>query len=138
MKFSAKDFFSKCDQIRRNMRIWSHLLKKSLMENLIFCAVSNRWLNWPYRPAKNKYPNNMVRDSGANDDWNNRILSLEGLVKENVPDCNLWLWTPTNQFDNRKAKLTMSQLTNLLLKFKHFNRKRPNLDESGSKCLPKH
>ena len=39
MKFSIKDFFSKCDQIRRNLRIWSHLLKKSLMEKLIFCAV---------------------------------------------------------------------------------------------------
>ena len=30
MKFSIKDFFSKCDQIRRRLRIWSHLLKKSL------------------------------------------------------------------------------------------------------------
>ena len=39
MKFSIKDFFSKCDQIRSKMRIWSHLLKKSLMENFIFCAV---------------------------------------------------------------------------------------------------
>ena len=29
MKFSVKDFFSKCD----------HLLKKSLMENFIFWAV---------------------------------------------------------------------------------------------------
>ena len=38
MKFSIKDFFSKCDQIRRKLRIWSHLLKKSLMENFIFCA----------------------------------------------------------------------------------------------------
>ena len=35
-----KDFFSKCDQIRSFLRIWSHLLKKSLMENFIFCAVS--------------------------------------------------------------------------------------------------
>ena len=35
MKFSITDFFSKCDQIR----IWSHLPKKSVMENLIFCAV---------------------------------------------------------------------------------------------------
>ena len=34
MKFSGKDFFSKCDQIRR-----FHLLKKSLPENFIFCAV---------------------------------------------------------------------------------------------------
>ena len=36
MKFSIKDFFSKCDQIRSFLRIWSHLLKKSLMENFIF------------------------------------------------------------------------------------------------------
>ena len=35
-KFSIKDFFSKCDRIRRKLRIWSHLLKKSLMENFIF------------------------------------------------------------------------------------------------------
>ena len=26
MKFSVKDFFSKFDQIRRKLRIWSHLL----------------------------------------------------------------------------------------------------------------
>ena len=31
MKFSIKDSFSKCDQIRR--------VKNSLMENFIFCAV---------------------------------------------------------------------------------------------------
>ena len=40
MKLSIKDFFSKCDQIRRKLRIWSHLLKKSLMESFFFCAVS--------------------------------------------------------------------------------------------------
>ena len=39
MKFFIKDFLSKCDQIRRLLRIWSHLLQKSLMENFIFCAV---------------------------------------------------------------------------------------------------
>ena len=39
MKFFIKDFFSKCDQIRSFLRIWSHLLKKSLMENFFFCAV---------------------------------------------------------------------------------------------------
>ena len=36
MKFSIKDFFSKCDQIREKLRIWSHLLNKPLMENFIF------------------------------------------------------------------------------------------------------
>ena len=34
MKFSIKDFCSKCEQIRSFLCIWSHLLKKSLMENL--------------------------------------------------------------------------------------------------------
>ena len=41
MKFSITDFFSKCGQVRRKLRIWSHLLKKSLMENFIFCAVNS-------------------------------------------------------------------------------------------------
>ena len=43
MKFSIKNFSSNCDQIRRRLRIWSHLLKKSLMENFIFCAVYVLW-----------------------------------------------------------------------------------------------
>ena len=39
MTFFSKDFFRKCDQICSFLQIWSHLLKKSLMENFIFCAV---------------------------------------------------------------------------------------------------
>ena len=39
VKFPIKDFFSKCEQIRSFLRVWSHLPKKSLMENVIFCAV---------------------------------------------------------------------------------------------------
>ena len=41
MKFSIKDLFSKCDQIRRFL-----LLKKSLMENFIFCGVWIRGRFW--------------------------------------------------------------------------------------------
>ena len=41
MKFSITYFFSKCYQIRRKLRIWSHLLKKSVMESFIFCAVNS-------------------------------------------------------------------------------------------------
>ena len=40
MKYSIKGLFIKCDQIHSFLRIWSHLLKKSLIENFIFCAVS--------------------------------------------------------------------------------------------------
>ena len=38
MKFFIKDFFSKYDQIRTFTSL-PHLLKKSLMENFIFCAA---------------------------------------------------------------------------------------------------
>ena len=48
MKLSIKDFFSKCDQICSFLRIWSHLLKKSLMENFIFYAVCDKL----FRPFK--------------------------------------------------------------------------------------
>ena len=45
MKFSSKivswSFFSKYDQSNSFLRIWSHLLKKSVMENAIFlCSVT--------------------------------------------------------------------------------------------------
>ena len=36
-------FFSKCDQIRRKRQIWSHLLKKSWIENFIFFGVLLEW-----------------------------------------------------------------------------------------------
>ena len=39
-KFSIKDFFSNCDQIRRKLWIWSHLLKKSFIKKFHFlCNV---------------------------------------------------------------------------------------------------
>ena len=46
MKFSIKNLFSKCDQIRSFLRIWSHLQKKSLVKN-IFCVVW-AWESWSH------------------------------------------------------------------------------------------
>ena len=40
LSFPLTDFLNKCDQKRWKLRIWSHLLKKYVMENFIFCAVS--------------------------------------------------------------------------------------------------
>ena len=37
--FPIMDFFRKCDQICSFLRIWLNLLKKSLIEEFIFCAV---------------------------------------------------------------------------------------------------
>ena len=39
IKFFIKDLFSKCDQFLSFLQIWSHLLKKSLLENFILCAL---------------------------------------------------------------------------------------------------
>ena len=41
--FFIKYFFSNCDQIHSFLRICSLLLKKSLMENFVFCACSYRY-----------------------------------------------------------------------------------------------
>ena len=45
MKFSIEDFFNKCDQICKKLRVWSHLLEKSLIENFIFLYWKNLDLN---------------------------------------------------------------------------------------------
>ena len=39
INFSIKTFLSNSHQIRSFLWIWSHLLKKVLMENFIFCAM---------------------------------------------------------------------------------------------------
>ena len=41
MKFFIKDFFNECDEISRFLQIWSHLLKKSLMENFNLYAMDH-------------------------------------------------------------------------------------------------
>ena len=41
MNFSIRDFFSKCDQVRSFLRIWSYLLKKFFTEIFMVCAVTD-------------------------------------------------------------------------------------------------
>ena len=54
IKFSIMNFFSKCDQILSFLRIWSHLVEKSLMENFIFCAMRTSHLRGIVADNKNK------------------------------------------------------------------------------------
>ena len=75
MKFSIKDFFSKCDQIRRKLRIWLHLLKKSLMDNFTFRAVYIAWKSL-YEMLLEELPNNVrlrivgiEKRSGTSQNW---------------------------------------------------------------------
>ena len=41
-KFSIKNFFSKCDHIRRELRIMSHLLKKLLNLKVVTSVVAGK------------------------------------------------------------------------------------------------
>ena len=40
LNFFAKNLCCKCEHIRLNLQIYSHLLNKSLTENFIFCVVN--------------------------------------------------------------------------------------------------
>ena len=58
MKFPIKCFFRKCDQIRKKLRIWSYLRKKSLLENIIlvqWLLLSRNLLFNVYRYFLNNY-----------------------------------------------------------------------------------
>ena len=46
IKFSVKNFFSKCEEIRSFLRIFSHLLKRSPTGNLLFWAVNEKQIKF--------------------------------------------------------------------------------------------
>ena len=71
MKFSIKDFFSKNDQIRIFLRIQSHLLKKSLMENFFFCTVITRIL-----PKMSRSQGNLTLKFGQLIEYNERYTLI--------------------------------------------------------------
>ena len=75
MKFSIEDFFSKCDQIRKKLRIWSHLLKKFCMENFIFCEVwpIRRYIISVFRRLKNNTQTVIVSNHSYHQDINHLL-----------------------------------------------------------------
>ena len=86
MKFSIKDFSCKCDQILRKLRIWSHLLKKSLMENFIFlCSVPNNQRQ-NLKTNKNKSKSNKDKILLIQVTFKNEIYWLFKEKKTNVLD----------------------------------------------------
>ena len=63
-------FFSECDKIHRKLWIWSHLLKKYLIENFFFSAVETMSLHCVHRDPfteilkiKNN-PVNVIKSAG--------------------------------------------------------------------------
>ena len=81
MKFSMKGFFSEYDQILRNLRIWSHLLKKSFMENFIFCTVANSLFS--SRNYCQRFSPLQISDI-RKQDWNVRRTWVQALSNEVV------------------------------------------------------
>ena len=81
MKFYIKDFFNKCDRIRRKLCIWSHLLKKPLVENFMFCAVLFPYPLCLFNPVSFFYLGFLLRTS------TNYRTAEE--VREYFTDCSL-------------------------------------------------
>ena len=85
MKFSIKDFFSKCDQIRSFVLIWSYLLEKFLMKNFIFWAVYTK-ATWKHAAnvndshLRNIINNNLSRNSFSG---SAKVTSVRSLLKSN-------------------------------------------------------
>ena len=92
MKFSIMDFFSKCDQIRSFLRIWSHLLKKSVMKNFIFCAVFLKYVWWGYFLNLFRFIVNTLSANPTN--WSNTLNNSSAICWRSVWMCLtiVWYW----------------------------------------------
>ena len=89
MKFSIRDFFSKCDQIRSFLQIWSHLLQKSLMENFTFCAVYFKCLNISRTCDATSKAGQDPKNASVK--WDIRQQSNR-MTSKNYLRCIFWLW----------------------------------------------
>ena len=83
MKFPIKEFFSKCDEIRSFQQIWSHLLKKSLMENFIFCAVivAQNWNLGDWFLVRYQYILVFGNVNTFSSKWREAVLDLEVIAE---------------------------------------------------------
>ena len=89
MNFSIKGFFSKCDQIRRKLRIWSHLLKKSLMRNFIFVQC----LSSPNDVHKiNNNQSIRTKKFKVNTELSDPKESLSAITRSKFSRLNSWGW----------------------------------------------
>ena len=74
-KFCIKDFFSKCDQIRSLLRIWSHWLKKCSTENFFFvqcerwCKIWNPYESWIPNSEYNSHFTLLHRSNRKSSKW---------------------------------------------------------------------
>ena len=101
MKFSIRHFFCKCDQIRNFLRIWSHLLKKSVMENFIFCAVKHSTLD-ALQSSKYASEYQSINSSALLNVSGNSLLGNMLIVRKLAP--LVFLKTPVLEFLKNSQK----------------------------------
>ena len=116
MKLSIKDFFSKCDQICRKLWIWSHLLKKSLMESFIFCANCCLIImtTMVTKPNKNAW-NTTFKDNPA------IIYLFQDISKNTVNACEICSQRRHQNEDNKDTRmLSLPLYLCLIVNFEHI------------------
>ena len=91
MKFFIKYFFSKCDQIRKKLRIGSHLLKKPLLENFIFWVVEN------CKDAENQ---TFTNEFNLSSQYQNHVRIKRSLIytKKTLDKKRIWRFQPSKAY----------------------------------------
>ena len=102
MKYSIKNFFSRCDQICSFLRIWSHLLKKALMENFIFLCSVLEQCNFQKKSNIN---------SGNSPNLNSSLIYCISSSKKWISQCGYVLVVYTNITTFRSAFPRVSATT---------------------------
>ena len=113
-KFFIQDFFSKCDQIHRKLRVWSHLLKKSLMEKFIFCAVSGQPLSLDIN-ISTKYV--YVKKTYTQQEWKshgNHVFRMSWKLRCASVAWNMSLYHRDKDFRLCKCRTLKSSCTNVV------------------------
>ena len=83
--FSIKGFVSKCDQIRSFLRIWSHLLKKSLMKSFIFlCSVTHFFCSPKKNTKKSLSDKNCLKPSNTKNCLNTKKKTKVSTITLNI------------------------------------------------------
>ena len=72
-------------------------------------------------PLLQKKPSHIIVHGGTNDGYYstskeilNKLLSFKSLIQEKLPDCKVFISTPTMRSDNGKTTVKVNQLTNHL------------------------
>ena len=125
---------------------------KSKCEGYKFSWCNGWRFESPYHSVDPKKPSHIIVHAGTNGTYHStsrkilkKLLKFKSPIQVKLPDCKVFILTPTLHSNNGIATLTVNQLTNLLLQLnidivdnrninsKHLSRKGLHLNESGSR-----